>query len=787
MRALDRKLIRDLSNMLGQSLAICLVMACGVATFVMSLSTLHSLEHAQATYYERHLFADVFGNLKRAPRALVPRIQELPGVQTVVARVVTDVTLEVRGMDEPAVGRLIGTPANEMPSLNRFYLREGRLLAPHRDEEVIANEAFVLAHKLKLGDRVSVVLNGRKKSLRIVGVALSPEYIYQIRPGDILPDDRRFGVFWMEERALAAGFDMQGAFNDLALKLAPGANESEIIRRLDLITDSYGGLGAYGRSEQISHKFVTNEIRELKTMAFIAPIIFLSVSAFLMNIVLTRLISTQREQIAALKAFGHTGFEIGGHYLKFVVLIVATGNLIGITAGALLGQSLTSLYTQFFHFPVFTYRLQAVVPASAFGISLISGVMGTFVAVRRAVMLPPAEAMRPAPPGNYRATILERLGFQRFLSPATRMILRNLERQPWKSAMSVLGIAMGAAVLVLGRFTGDSVDELMRFQFRVSHREDLTVIFQEPTSQRASNEIKHISGILHAEPFRSVAARLRYGHRERRLGVMGLSNGADLFRVMERPSRVIKFPMEGLVISKALAQILGVEVGQRVTIEVLEGERPVREVTVTALVNDLEGLSAYMEIHALRRLLREGPTISGVFVSSDPLLATSIFSAIKARPRVAGLTLKSAAIDSFQKTVAENLLRMQLFNIIFASIIAFGVVYNCARIALLERSRELATLRVIGFTRGEISRIFLGELAVLTLIAIPLGFLIGTGFAALSIWANTTEMFRIPLVIRPTTYGFSGLVVLAAALCSGLLVRRELDRLDLVSVLKTRE
>jgi putative ABC transport system permease protein len=438
MRALDRKLLRDLWHMRGQAIAIALVIASGVATFVLSVSTLESLRRTQDHYYERYRFAHVFAHLKRAPKTLADRIAEIPGVAQVQTRVVEQVTLDVADLPEPAVGRLISIPEYPKPDLNGLYLRSGRWVEPGHTGEVLASEGFAEAHGLVPGDRVSAVINGRRQLLTVVGIALSPEYVYAIRPGDLLPDEKRFGIFWMGYTDLAAAFNMQGAFNDITLTLKWGASEPEVLRRLDRLTESYGGLGAYGRADQTSNRFIVNEINELRGMALVVPAIFLAVAAFLFHVVITRLIGTQREQIATLKAFGYSSFEVGRHYLKLVLLIVIAGVILGTGLGVWLGRGLTELYTRFFRFPVFEYSPGSNVILSAFLVSVASAAAGTWGAVSRAMRLPPAEAMRPEPPAAFRPTILERVGLQSLFSSTTRMILRQLERQPLRSLLSAL-------------------------------------------------------------------------------------------------------------------------------------------------------------------------------------------------------------------------------------------------------------------------------------------------------------------------------------------------------------
>jgi len=591
----------------------------------------------------------------------------------------------------------------------------------------------------------------------------------------------------MNEADLAAAFDMKGAFNDVALRLTPGAVEEEVIRGVDRLTEPYGGLGAYPRREQTSDEFVTNEIRELRGMALIAPAIFLAVAAFLLNIVLSRLVATQREQIATLKALGYTGVEVGWHYVKMVLVLVAAGVALGTVAGAWMGANLTSLYTRFFHFPVFSFTLEPEVVGLGLLVSGGASLAGTLGAVRRATRLPPAEAMRPEPPASYRPTLVERLGLGRLFSPATRMVLRQLERQPRKALFSALGIATAVAVLVLGNFMGDSVQYAMDTHFEMAQRQDVTVSFLEPTADTALYDLRHLPGVRSCEAFRVVAARLRFGPRSRRLGIRGLEPAGELNQLVDIYRQRVELPAEGLLLSRKLAELLAAGVGDTLEVEVLEGERPVREVTVAGLVDDFSGTSAYMSRAALNRLLREGPVLSGAFLAVDAARRDELYAGLKQSPRATGVVVKEAALASFRATVAENLLRMQAFNVFFAAVIAFGVVYNSVRIALAERGRELATLRVIGFTRAEVSRLLLGELALLTAAAIPAGLVLGRLFAALAARAYDTELFRIPLVIEPSTYGFAALVTLIAALGSGLAVRRRVDELDLVAVLKTKE
>jgi putative ABC transport system permease protein len=787
LTALDRKLLRDVWEMKGQSLAIAAVIAAGVAMFVMYLSNFGSLQRTRALFYERARFADVFATLKRAPASLEPRIAAIPGVDAIATRVVADVTLDVPGMAEPATGRLISLPDRGHPRLNDVILRRGRWIDPTRPDQVLVSEMFAEAHGFDPGERVGAIINGRRRWLVIVGIALSPEYVYALRPGELVPDKRQFGIFWMDRRALASAFDLEGGFNDVALDLARGASAADVIASLDRLLEPYGGRGAIPRSLQISEWTLDNELRQLQTFGFLIPVIFLGVAAFILNVALSRALALQRQQIAALKALGYANAQLAWHYIKWGLVIAAIGAVAGVAAGAWLGSALIGLYNEFFRFPVLDYHLSAGVAAASIVGSLVVAALGAQAAVRRAVRIPPAEAMRPEPPAQYRHSVLERPA--RLFRPTlvTRMILRSLERQPARTLTSVLGVAFAVAVLFVGLAFLDVMDVLMRQQFDVAMRQDATVSFVEPRSGSAAFAVERLPGVIGVEPMRSIPVRLRAGSRSRTLAITGLPERPDLNRVVDRRGRAVPLPAEGLVLSRMLADILGVRPGDGLEVEVLEGSRPVRRVPIAATVDDSMGLQAYMRIDAVRRMMREGNTVSGAAVALDPAAVERFYRSVKAVPAIAAVSLRQVMLQNFRETMAQNMNLQIFFNVLFAGIIAFGVVYNSARVSLSERQRELASLRVLGFTRAEISLILLGELAVVTVAALPAGALIGYVMGELIMIGFNNEVYRLSFTASPATAAWSFLIVIAAAFLSGLVVRRRLDRLDLVAVLKTRE
>ncbi|MBN1380919.1 MAG: FtsX-like permease family protein [Deltaproteobacteria bacterium] len=787
MTPLNTKLTRDLWRMKGQVLAIVIVILCGIATFIMFMSNMDSLTITRDKFYREYVFADVFANLKRAPESIKERIAAIPGVALVETRITAGVKLAVPRFEEPVTAQIISLPDNGKPLINKVFIRKGRLPDAEKDDEVMVGDTFAEAHGFALGDRFGAVINGKWKQLTIVGVGLSPEYVLQLRPGAISPDYKRYGILWMTKSTLATAYDMKGAFNDVVLTCAPHANENDIIRQLDNILDRYGSFGSYDRNDQMSHRFLNEEFRGLENFSFIFPTIFIAVAAFLLNVVISRTVNTQREQVAVLKAFGYGNIKIGWHYFKFVLVIVLLGIAGGTALGAWLGKLLGDLYMEFYRFPYLIFRLDIKIFFAAVVISLAAALAGTIQSIRAAAKLPPAEAMRPEQPAKYRKAFFERIGLARFLSQPARIIARNLQRKPLRTLLSIIGIAFACATMISSGFFKDAVDYMVHVQFSLAQREDMKVTFIEPTSHNAVYALKGVRGIEHAEGYRSVPARLRFGHRSYKTAIEGIERGSTLQYILDENLKPIYIPPSGIVLTDYLAEYLGIGPGDMLTVEVLEGERPVRQVPVVALAKQYMGLMGYMDTAALNHLMREGNAISGVSVVVDPLYKKDIYKKLIQMPRVAGAVVIKDEIRSFYDTQAEAMLIFTFIATLMAGAITFGVVYNSARIALSERSRELSSLRVLGYTRGEISYILLGELALITLAAIPVGFLIGRVLCIYIARMAASDIFRIPVVIEPATYSLAAAVVVASAAISGLIVRHRLDHLDLIEVLKARE
>jgi putative ABC transport system permease protein len=787
MPALDIKLFRDVRRLWAQVLAIALVIGGGVATLILAVGSHRSLDETRIAYYERYAFADVFALTKRAPKALVDQIAQIPGVTAVDARIAKLALLDVPGFSEPASAQFVSLPDDGEPVLNRLYLRAGRLPEPGRAEEVVVNESFAKAHGFIPGAGFSAILNGRKRQLVIVGTALSPEFVYTVGPGDLMPDDRRYGIVWMSEKALASVYDLDGAFSSVSVKLQRGASESEVIARLDSLLDAYGGQAAHGRKEQTSHAWLDHELDMLNNMSRTLPPIFLLVSAFLVNLTLSRLVALEREQVGLLKALGYRDGSIVLHYLKFVALIVVIGIVIGSVVGTWLGLRVTALFGDFFHFPFLLFAKSPDLYAIAGALSATAAVIGAVRALKEVVSLPPAIAMQPPAPPSYRRLLPAGFSLDRIVSQPTLMMLRNIWRHPVRAAFTTLGMALATAVLVVSLFTRDTMEQLIDVTYFLADRQDATIGFAEKRTENVVMQVARLPGVLAAEPFREVPVRIRHGNIERRITISGRRPESDLRRIIDVDLRPVVLPATGLAISSMLGKILGAGVGDSVEIDLLEGARRTVSLPVVALVEDYFGIRGMMDMEALARLMREGPVVNSVNLSLDDDRKEQFYAAVKSMPTVSGVALQRVSLANFRKTVALLVTTMASIYTGLAAVIAFGVVYNNARISLSERARELASLRVLGFRRGEVLRILLLELALLTLIAQPPGWVMGYGLAWIMKTNLAGELMRVRLVVEHSTYVTASAVVLLAAIASAFIIRERINQLDLVAVLKTRD
>ncbi|NNE40731.1 MAG: FtsX-like permease family protein [Marinicaulis sp.] len=784
---LDRKMLRDLWRIKGQALAIIFVIAAGIALFVMSSGMMIALEETMRAYYERHRFADAYAPVKRAPNHLLADIRNLDGVSTAEGRINGGGLVTLEKASAPVSARVISYDPDAASPINAVYLVEGRMLRTTQSDEIMLLKPFADAHNLTPGDSIAITMNGAQHTFIIAGLVLSPEFIYALPPGEFVVDAGRFAVLWASEEAMEAAYDLDGAFNEVILTTSRNTNEDGLIDDLDRLLAPYGAVGAFVRADQVSNKYLTEELKQLETMGVVMTPIFLGVAIFLLNIVITRLVHTEREQIGLLKAFGYSNNDVGAHYLKFVLVIALGGALVGWGGGQYLGRLLSGIYQKYFHFPFLLFNPEFRTLGLAVLFSAAAAALGAFSAVRGAVSLSPAVAMRPpAPPHFTRGNAFSKT-LTRILDQPSRMILRRVSRQPFRAALTTLGIGAAMGLAVMMRFNMNATDYMLDISFNIADRSDVFVTFAEPLSETTIYELSNIEGVIYAEPFRASAVMFRNDRIEHLGAVTGLPENPVLNRAIDANLALVDIRGDGIVFSEQLADILEIAVGDTVIAEVREGRRPTLEIPVTGLVEAMIGTPAYMTSDALNKKLKEPNRASGAYLKIDMAQRNKVYDKLKSMPLIAGVSLRREAYYNFQKMIDEGPGTFRRIMMVFSIVIAAGVVYNGARIAFIERHHDLASLRVLGFTKIETGYVLFGELALLAILALPVGSLIGLGLWVYIADALSTELYQIPVVFKESGLGYAAIVVLVSTAIAGALVQRDIMKLDLATALKARE
>ena len=787
MQTIDRKLIRDFRRLWLQALAIALVLACGVSILLTSVGMYTALSDTRQAYYERNRFADIFAHAKRAPVSILSEIAAIDGVLSVEGRITGDAILDLPARTKGAVGRILSYPEDHPPLLNVPLLIAGRFPDPQVIDEVVVNAPFAAANGFEPGARFSANLRGQKRDLIIVGTVQSPEFVYTIGPGALMPDDAGFGIIWMSERAAEAAFDMTGAFNDVSLSLSAGFQSEPVIDALDDLLEPYGGLGAHDRADQVSNAFLDAEILQLRGMAAILPPIFFAISGFLVSMVMGRIVALERSEIGLLKAIGYSNTEVCLHYLMLAGLIAVVGILMGWLAGSVLARVTADQYARFFNFPYVVFHASYWGYAASGLVALLTATVGAAQSALRAARMAPAIAMQPPAPPRFKRSFVDRLMVAMRLSQPTMMILRSLLRWPVRSFLTTLGLACAVASVIAALFLNDAIDEIVDMAFYQTNRQDAMLIFADDMPESVLESARDLPGVLQAEGQQYHAAKLRNGHLSKRVAIEARQPGADLSRVLDATGLPFDVPAGGIVLSHRLAAQLDLRRGDVVSAEFLSGRRETIEVTVIDLIEQHLGLGAYIDMAYLNRMFRQVPQISTVNFTFDNNQSNALHVAIKELPGVSGLIEMNENRRTFQHTVEQNIVVMNSIYIVIATLITVGVAYNAARIQLSERARELASLRILGFSRGEVSFVLVGEMMLLAILAQPIGWVIGAWIAQAMTSAFTSDLYAIPLVLKPATFTSGSLVVLVVAFVSVMVVRRRLDRLDLVAVMKTRE
>lgn len=765
MRALHRKLIRDLRGSAGTLLSVVAIIAIGTGSFIGLGSAQRILESSQAAYYRTYRFADFWIDVKKAPLTEVERIAAMPEIAAIDARVIFDVILDLDGEPKPITGRLISTPARGFDrTLNGICLIRGSGFSDDRNEEAIISEAFAAAHHLEVGDRIHVILNRKRESFVIVGTAISPEYVYMVRgPGDLIPDPHRFGILYVKDDYARDVLDFKDACNQIVGQVVPGTHDQidVILDRIDRALHPFGVLELTPRRRQASHRFLSDEIKGLAVSATIMPAVFLGVAALVLNILMIRLAQRQRTVIGTLKAIGYTDRAVMVHFLSFGVAV----GLIGGLAGAALGIGLTHLmldaYREFFQFPTFLYRSYPDLMLFGLMISVAFSLVGTIRGVREVLRLQPAEAMRQRPPDRGGSIFLERFPrIWRLFGFRTHMALRSLFRNRTRTVTAIVATALATSIIFMSIASYDSFLYLVQYQFDMVAHSDVDIGMRDEASMRALYEARSLPGVDYAEPLLGVRCDLRHGRNARRMVITGLSESHRLTTPMDADQKPIRIPDDGLVLSRKLAELLDVRVGDKLEMTPVRGRRETRHVRVASIVETFLGMDCYADIRYLSRVVGESLAINAVQLAVSPAKVGELLRDIKTIPNAQGLGVRADAKASIEQTLVDTSLFSIGIMVIFAGVIAFGSTLNNALIEIGDRLREISTLRVIGYHPGQIAGILFRQSLATFVVGLLLAFPLGYYMVRLIATAYDSELYRMPVIIRPVVVVYT--VVLAS-------------------------
>jgi putative ABC transport system permease protein len=792
MSVLNRKLGRDLLGHVWSLLPVIAVIAVGTGLYI-GLATSHRiLVASQADYYNKYRFADFWVHVKKAPLTEAEKVARLPGIAAIDTRVVFDVILDLPGVAKPISGRLISMPERGFEeAINGICLVRGSGFSHDRDEEVILGEAFAQEHLLEPGDRISLILNRKRESFVIAGTAISPEYVYMVRgQGDILPDPKHFGILYVKEDYAREVLDFKDAFNELTGLLVPGYDRDVdiLLDRIDRMLDPYGVLSTTPRSRQASHRFLSDEIRGLRVTSTILPVIFLGVAAMVLNILLRRMAERQRVIIGTLKSLGYSDRSVLLHFIGFGVVVGLIGGVAGVLVGVATTGAMIEMYKSFFQFPSFTMKTYPDVLLIGVAISVAFSTVGAARGVWRVLKLEPAEAMRPAPPEKGGAVFLERFPFLwKRLSFRSHIAIRSLVRNYKRSLGGVLATGLSAAIIFMTLAMYDATFFLVDYQYEQVLHSDADIGMRDDKSIAALYEARALPGVDYAEPLLSLVCDLTNGRYSRRMAITGLPREHRLTTPRQADYSPIDIPPSGLAMSSKLAEILHLKLGDHVQLTPVRGRRETVSVPVNSIVESFLGLECYADLEYLSRIVDEAKAVNAVQLAVNPAKLDELFREIKELPNAQGLSLRADAKANIDETLTEVMASSLGLTILFAGLLAFGTMLNSSLIEIGDRTRDISTFRVLGYKPLQVAGVFFRQNLIISALGLAAAYPFGYAMNVLLMEFYDTELYRMPVVIRPSSIIGTALSAALFVLITQYFVYRTIRRLDWVEGLKVKE
>ncbi|NLI96893.1 MAG: FtsX-like permease family protein [Synergistaceae bacterium] len=786
------KLFRTIGSTRGPFFGVVAVVAVGLSVFVSMAAVSDNLMRSRENFYRQTDFADLFFHVVRAPEGVVEKVSAVNGVSRASGRIQKDVSL-FRQDGTRATLRLTGFKLPMENELNRILVQQGRLFEKNPEGgalEILLSSQFAKANEFRPGSTVSVAAEGKEKPMEVVGIAASPEFVYAIKnAASVFEDPSGFGAAMISLKQAQQVLDFEGSVNQILVRLVPGSDPDRVRKEIRTILEPYGNLTDYPQRDQVSEAILRGELEQLRVAATFLPAFFLGLAALMQTVFLSRLVKAARTQIGLMKALGYDNGRLMLLYGGYSLASSGMGGVAGILAGYGLARVFTRLYATYFNLP----RLDAAFnPRSAglgLALSLTLGCLAGFAGARSILGVRPAEAMRLPPPRGAVKLFLENWHFLwGRLDLASKMSLRSIFRNRFRSAVTFLGVLVSIGMLVVSLFTRDSVESLFDRHFNRELRYDLLARFPSPVRNAELLNLERLPGVIRVEPLFELPVRLMLRGRREETVVVGIDPGQSLLGMSDEGNRPRGLPVSGLLLDWNSARKLGARPGDFLEVETLLGKGPSRKgtVAVAGLSRKSVGGVSYLDLETLNSILQEKGLVTGAAIKTERGRSQEAERAMAGMINVSSVLSRQKEREYLEKNLAYMNLSIAIL-VAFSSLLGLAIIFNASALAFSERRRDLASLRAMGFSSEEVALFLLKEnlflLVAGTLAGLPFGKLLSEAYAR----AVSTDLFSFVAVVFPRTYILSAAGGVAFAALAFFLGIRSLERLDFAETVKARD
>lgn len=787
---LFKKMLRDLKENKGAYIACISIIVIGLMIYSAYSMVLNNLLSSQQDFYTDYNFADGFADVKEMPYSQINELKSIEGINDLQGRLVKDVRVLFPNRDDNVYLRLVSIDTTQDKLINGIELIQGTELDENH-MSIWLDNMFFEANELNLNEEIDIIVEGKKKSLRIVGMGRNPEFIYAMRTAtDIFPTPGTFGIAYMPYNIMKNLFSDNETVNNIIFTLKPNAEYKSIEELLKPELKPYGLKAIYPRKDQVSHLLLTEEINGVKAAANTLPIIFLMIAAMILYIMLKRMIERQRGQIGILKAFGYSKKEIMYHYLSYAFVIGLVGGILGGLLGTALSYPYTAMYQMYFNMPglegSFSLQYFLLSILMSLGFALFAGYQGC----KKSLTLEPAEAMRPPAPMAGKATIIEKITiFWHMLTVQGKMAVRNITRHPGRSFFMFLGITFTFVLLALPWSLMSLSEEMLFDQYENVQTFNIKIPLISPQDQKAvERELNRFPGVKRLETMAEVPVTLNNNWHKKDVLLLGLPQNSQLYHILDKDKNELIPPQDGILLSERLAKSLEADIGTEIKLKSSIMRDPEEEhiIRVVGIIPQYLGLNAYMDLTSAQNLLDQGSFCTSIMLNIDDRYVPLLQNEYKNASVINGIDNNAKMYQQSKDMMAS--FYAVIYGIVFFGIITgFAIVYNSSLITLSERSRDLATMMVLGMTPQEVLSVVTFEQWFISFFAMLAGIPVTNLFHIGVSEAISNDAYTMPTSVDNIAFIMAFLFSVLSIWIAQKAASRKVKTLDLVEVLKARE